>query len=139
MSPIGGFTGDAWNAAPTTNTPAYLEYGSGTGSLDILGLEPGADGPLVESIDESDSGSSVNPAVMYHNHNMEEINCAFEAKIPDLTELCHSKHHGHFADHYADTHVAVEDNANWGRNQEMDSDKKSVEMPTLEAQHMHET
>ena len=48
MKPIGNFAGDAWNAAPTTNTLAYLEYGSGTGSLVAVGLEPGADGPIAD-------------------------------------------------------------------------------------------
>ena len=45
---IGNFADDAWNAAPTTNTLVYLEYGSGSGSLVAVGLEPGADGPVAD-------------------------------------------------------------------------------------------
>ena len=48
MKPIGNFAGDAWNAAPTTNTLAYLEYGPGTGSLVAVGLEPNSDGPVAD-------------------------------------------------------------------------------------------
>lgn len=77
--------------------------------------------------------------VVYRDHDLELRDCDVEAKIPDLTELFHSRHHGHFADHYADSHVAAEDNSNWGWTHEADSAAKPVEMPSLDAQQMHET
>ena len=70
MKPIGNFADDAWNAAPTTNTLSYLDYGSGTGSLVAVGLEPDADGPVADHdahdpSGDPDSGSTVNHCHFY--------------------------------------------------------------------------
>ena len=137
MTSIASYINDAWNAAPNTNTVGYLQYGSGTGSLVSLGLDPPSDVPdLDDSItsndDTSTDESSLNPATMYLRHDLEPADVKLEIKVPDPKEFSPEDDFGHFADHYADTHMAVEDNANWGPVEPL------IEMPSLESQQMHE-
>ena len=110
---------------------AYLEEGSGTGSLvgaDLVHSDLG----LVDNYISSSSESSVNPADSYLDHELKPADIALTAKIPDPDELAFSTQHGHFADHLCDTHLAVEDVANWGPAEEL------PEMPSVESQKMHE-
>ena len=105
----------------------YLEFGSGTGSLVDDGL--GTDGIRAEYVEDS----LVNPAESYLRHDLTLANVALAANVPDPEDLTEALHHGHFADHYTETHQAVEDRANWGPAVDYDD-----EMPSTEAQHMLE-
>ena len=106
---------------------AYLEFGSGTGSLVDDGLTP--DGIRAEYVDDS----LVNPAESYLRHDLTPANVALAVHVPDPEDLTEALHHGHFADHYTETHLAVEDRGNWGPAIDHED-----ELPSLEAQHMHD-
>ena len=106
---------------------AYLEFGSGTGSLVDDGIEP--DGIRAAYADDA----TTNPAETYLRHDLTLANVAIDVVVPDPEELAESDHHGHFADHYTHTHRPVEDIGNWGPAIDHED-----EMPTLEAQQMHE-
>ena len=106
---------------------AYLEFGSGTGS-------PVGDGLAVDGI-RADyvEDSLTNPAESYLRHDLTLADVALAVDVPDPEDLTEALHHGHFADHYTETHQAVEDRANWGPAIETED-----EMPSTEAQYMHE-
>ena len=106
---------------------AYLEFGSGTGSVVDAGLD--TDGIRAEYVNDA----TLNPAESYLRHDLSLANVAVDVVVPDPEELAESDHHGHFADHYTHTHRPVEDVGNWGPA--IDSDD---EMPTMEAHQMHE-
>ena len=108
---------------------AYLEFGSGTGSLVDDGLA--TDGIRAAYVDDSE----VNPAESYLRHDMTLANVALAVHVPDPEDLTEALHHGHFADHYTDTHEAIEDRGNWGP---ADLHEDEEELPSMEAQHMHD-
>ena len=109
---------------------AYLEEGSGSGELVGAALNH-ADLGLTDNYSSASDTSSTNPADSYLDHDLTPANVALEVKVPDPDELAFSTQHGHFADHLCDTHLAVEDVANWGPTEEL------PEMPSLESQKMH--
>ena len=125
------------NGGYNTNTVAYLEEGSGTGSLIALGLERD------EAMDDTDytSESSVNPAGQYLTHDMKYADVAVSAIVPDPDDLVAFARYGHFADYYANSHVPVEEVGGWGTiptscpPSHVDKDE---EMPTPEAQEMYD-
>ena len=53
---------------------------------------------------------------------------AINEVVPDAVELADARYHGHFADHYAAAHVAVEDATPWAIHEE------TVELPSQAAQ-----
>ena len=106
---------------------AYLEEGSGVGSL--VGADLNHDDLGMNNSYSSDS--SVNPAEAYLDHDLKPADIALAVTLPDPDELAFSTQHGHFADHLCDTHLAVEDVANWGPVETL------PEMPSLESQRMH--
>ena len=108
----------------------YLEDGSGTGSFVGADLDP--DDIVVDN--DYSSASSVNPADQYLTHDLTVSDMPTEPIIPDPADLAEYATYGHFADHYANTHLAVEDTGGWGSAvSEDDSESNDVE-----ARAMHE-
>ena len=88
----------------------YLEDGSGTGSF--VGAELNPDDLRVGS--DYSSESSINPADQYLTHDLTVSDMPTEEVIPDPADLAEYATYGHFADHYAATHCAVEETGGWG-------------------------
>ena len=88
----------------------YLEDGSGTGSF--VGAELNPDDICVKN--DYSSESSVNPADQYLTHDLTVSDMPTEPIVPDPADLAEYATYGHFADHYANTHLAVEDTGGWG-------------------------
>ena len=111
MSNLGAYTGVAVNAGRNTNTMPYLEEGSGTGSFVGAELDPNE---ISVNNYTSDSDSSVNPAEQYLSHDLTVTNMPTEPVNPDPADLAEYATYGHFADHFARTHCAVEETGGWG-------------------------
>ena len=111
---------------------SYLEDGSGTGSF--VGADLNPDDIEYNRHYSSDSDSSSNPAGQYLDHSLQVADIALNVTLPDLVELADSARYGHFADYYATSHCAVEETGGWGPAIE----EAPVEMPSFEAQAMHE-
>ena len=88
----------------------YLEDGSGTGSF--VGAELNPDDICVNN--DYSSESSVNPADQYLAHDLTITDMPESPVLPDPADLAEYATYGHFADHYARTHLAVEETGGWG-------------------------
>ena len=112
---------------------SYLQEGSGTGSLDSLGL---IFEDYRDTSDDYVSDASTNPAQQYLTHDMKYADVAVAATLPDPEDLAAFAKYGHFADFHATSHVGVEDTGGWGSTRE--STIPDADMPTPEAQEMYE-
>ena len=91
----------------------YLEEGSGTGSLVGADLNH-HDVCLRDNYTSGSSVSSFNPAGQYLSHDLTVTDIPTESVAPDPADLAEFATYGHFADHYANTHCAVEETGGWG-------------------------
>ena len=106
---------------------SYLEEGSGTGSLVGAELDPN---DLYETDYTSDDADSDAPSSSHQVHWCDQ---AINEVVPDELELADARYHGHFADHYAATHIAVDDFAErWTKQEE------TIEMPSQSSQDMYD-